>query len=114
MLKKQYRLKKRKSFNYIHRRGKHIGNDTLSMSFVYARMKDSPLKIGFSVSKKVGNSVIRNRAIRKMRHAAKNLTTRVKPDHSIIFVAKEGIDKKRLTEIIKAMENVLQRGGLLL
>jgi len=114
MLKKQNRLKKRKSFAYIHRKGKHIGNEVLSLSFVFARMKDSPLKIGFSVSKKVGNAVIRNRATRKMRHAAKHLIeqNRIKPNHSIIFVAKPNIDKLHLNDIIKAMENALRRGEL--
>lgn len=79
------------------------------MSFVYAR---GNLKIGFSVSKKVGNSVVRHRAIRKMRHAANKLLDNIKPDHSIIFVAKEGIDKLHLDDIIKAMQNTLQRGGI--
>lgn len=79
------------------------------MSFVYAR---GNLKIGFSVSKKVGNSVIRHRAIRKMRHATKELVPKIKPNHSLVFVAKEGIDKLHQRDIIKAMENVLQRGGL--
>jgi len=114
MLKKHLRLKKRKSFNYIHRRGKNIGNETLSLVFVYARTKDSPIKIGFSVSKKIGNSVKRHRAIRLLRAAASTLTDRIKPDHSLIFIAKEGLDKKHLTEIVAAMENVLKRGGLLI
>ena len=111
MLSKQYRLKKRKSFNYIYKRGRHIGSDVLTMSYVQARMKN--IKIGFSVSKKIGNSVTRHKAIRKMRAAAKPLVERIAPNHSIIFVAKEGIDKKHVTEIQQAMEKILRKASLL-
>ena len=113
MLEKRFRLKKRKSFAYIHRKGKHVGNEVLSMSFVFARMKDSPLKIGFSTSKKVGNSVVRHRAQRLMRHAVRELLPKIKVNHSIIFVAKEGIHKRHFTEIVAGMENVLRRAGLI-
>jgi len=112
MLKKQYRLKKRKSFNYIYRKGKHVGHALLTMTFVYARMKDSPLKIGFSASKKVGNSVVRHRAVRKMRAACKMVMASVKENHSIIFAAKPGIDKEHVNDIAKAMEVVLKKAGL--
>lgn len=111
MLKKQYRLKKRKSFNYIHRRGKRIGNEVLGLVFVYAKMRT--IKIGFSVSKKVGNSVVRHRATRLLRAAANTFVDKIKPDHSLIFIANEGITKRHLNEIIASMENVLKRGGLL-
>ena len=113
MLAKQFRLKKRKSFAYIHRKGKHIGNEVLSISFVYARMRDTPIKIGFSASKKVGNSVVRHRAMRLMRHAVKELLPQIKPDHSIVFTAKPGLTEKHFTEIVDAMRNTLGRGGLL-
>ena len=111
MLKKQYRLKKRKSFNYIYRRGKHYGNDMLTLVFVFAKMKD--IKIGFSVSKKVGNSVVRHKVIRRMREAAKPLVSVIKENHSIIFVAKEGLDKFKPVDIQKAMEELLGRAGLM-
>ena len=113
MLKKQYRLKKRKSFNYIYRKGKHFGNEMLTLVFVSARMKDSHVKIGFSVSKKVGNSVVRHKVIRRMREAVKTLIEQIKEHHNIIFVAKEGIDKFKPSEIQESMLKVLKKSGLL-
>ncbi|MCL2851169.1 MAG: ribonuclease P protein component [Firmicutes bacterium] len=112
MLKKQFRLKKRKSFNYIYKKGKHYGNDMLTLVFVFARMRDSKIKIGFSVSKKVGNSVVRHKVVRRMRDAVKPLLPMIKEHHSIIFVAKEGIDKFKPMEIQKSMEIILKRAGL--
>ena len=112
MLKKQYRLKKRKTFNYIHRNGRHVGCEVFALVFVYARMKD--IKAGFSVSKKIGNSVVRHRATRVMREAFKPLIPNIKPNHSLVFVAKPGIEKLKPAEITVFMERVLQKAGLLL
>lgn len=112
MLKKQFRLKKRKSFNYIYRKGRHIGNEALTLVFVYAKMKDSPIKIGFSVSKKIGNSVTRHKATRRMREAVKPLLSQIKPNHSIVFVAKEGIEKLKPDQIQEKMEGVLKKAQL--
>ena len=111
MLKKQYRLKKRKSFNYIYKKGKHYGNDMLTLVFVYARMRD--IKVGFSVSKKVGNSVVRHKVIRRMREAVKPLVPLIKENHSIIFVAKEGLDKFKPVDIQNSMEQVLVKACLI-
>ncbi|MCL2755477.1 MAG: ribonuclease P protein component [Firmicutes bacterium] len=111
MLKLDNRLKKRKSFNYIYRKGKHIGNEVLTLVFVPARVRE--VKIGFSVSKKVGNAVTRNKATRKMKSAARELVPLINPNHTLIFVAKEGIDKIHVNDIKMAMENVLTRAKVL-
>ncbi|MCL2228556.1 MAG: ribonuclease P protein component [Firmicutes bacterium] len=113
MLAKKYRLKKRKTFTYIYKRGKSCGADCLTLVFVPCKMKDTPIRVGFSASKKVGNSVKRHRASRMMREAIKVLLPRMKPDHNYIFVAKEEILKKSLDEITKACEKVLAKHGLL-
>ena len=87
-----------------------MGCDILTLVFVFARTRD--IKVGFSVSKKVGNSVVRHKAIRKMRAAFRPLLENIKENHSIIFIAKEGIDKKHVTEIGEAMIGVLRKAGL--
>ncbi|MDR0461896.1 MAG: ribonuclease P protein component [Christensenellaceae bacterium] len=111
MLKQQYRLKKRKAFNYIYRHGKSIGSDCLTLVFVSAKMKDTDKRVGFSASKKVGNSVIRHKSVRKMREAVRSLLNNIAPDHNYIFVAKEEIKNKTVLEITKAVEYVLRKGG---
>jgi len=111
MLPRDNRLKKRKSFNYIHRKGKHVEAEHLTLVFVFAKMKH--IKIGFSVSKKVGNSVTRHRATRMLRAATKPLLPTIAPNHSIIIVAKEGIEKLHVNDITALIENALQSGRLL-
>ena len=109
MLARENRLKKRKSFNYIYRKGRSVGNEYLTLVFVYAR---GTAKVGFSVSKKVGNSVIRHRVTRQMRAAMRALMPQVRVHNSMIFIAKESM-KDISTEVIKdAMDKALAKAGL--
>jgi len=110
MLPLQYRLKKRKAFNYIYRVGKSTGVDCLTL--VYTTSKNQ-LKVGFSASKKVGNSVMRHRAVRKMREAIRPLIPNIKPDHNLIFVAKDTILTKSAAEVSTACQTVLKKAGLI-
>ena len=112
MLNSENRLKKRKSFNYIYKKGKHHSDDMIALVFVSARVKN--VKLGFSVSKKVGNSVIRHRATRVMRAGARPLVDRIVPNNTIVFVAKEGIDKFKSQEVTERMEKLLKKAGLLI
>lgn len=110
MLKKQYRLKKRKQFSYIYRKGTTHGCKTLSVVFIASKQ---PTKIGFSVSKKVGNSVTRSKVTRRMREAVKIILPNLKPNINYIFVAKDGIQELKPAMIVKDMEYVLKKNGLI-
>jgi len=84
----------------------------LTLVFVSARVKS--VKLGFSVSKKVGNSVVRHRVTRIMRAGARPLVERIAQNNTIVFVAKEGIDKFKSQDITERMEKLLKKAGLLL
>ena len=71
MLKKKYRLTKRKAFNYIYRVGKYKAGDNLIVNYIPTKLENC--KVGFSVSKKIGKAHIRNRVKRLLREAVKTL-----------------------------------------
>ena len=50
-----------------------------------ARGDDAPVRLGFTVTKKVGNAVVRNRARRRLREAAR-LHLRAHPLHGVDLV----------------------------
>jgi len=70
-------------------------------------------KIGFSASKKVGNSVKRHRAVRLMRHAIRPIIQNIQPNHNIILIAKPEILDKKSHDITRSVEKALSRAGLL-
>jgi ribonuclease P protein component len=111
MLNVKYRLKKRKQFNYIYKHGKSTGCEILTLVYNFSRLKN--IKVGFSASKKVGNSVMRHRAVRKMREAIRPLVENMQINHNYIFIAKEVILQKSVADIKKSCEYVLRKAGLL-
>ena len=64
------RLKKRAEFLAVAGRGAKAPTPGLVMQLM-PRADDAPLRVGFTVTKKVGNAVVRNRAKRRMRAAAR-------------------------------------------
>ena len=110
MLPLRYRLKKRKTFNYLHQHGKRQSGDFVVVYFCSA----ANLKIGFSASKKVGNSVVRHRAARLMREAMKPFLHKVNPRTNMIVVAKPELPAQHLLYITLDLENILKKAGLML
>ena len=62
-MEKRYRLQKNGAFQYVYHRGKSVSCRDL----VLLRAKGRGVKVGFSVSKKVGNAVTRNKVKRRLR-----------------------------------------------
>ena len=58
---------------------------------VYAKAgkkpKQPPVHVGFSVSKKLGNSVVRNRVKRRLRESFGPMIPCVKDGYNLIFIA---------------------------
>ncbi len=110
MLEKQYRLKKNKDFNYIYKKGSTSYSKVLTLYFVKTKY---PFKVGFSISSKVGNSVIRHKVKRKLTHLFKEFITNVNPHFNYIFVARPGIELLTHDQLKTEMKKVLTKGKML-
>ncbi len=80
---------------------------------VYVKNRGPAAKIGFSVSKKIGNSVTRNRVKRRLREAVTPLIPSIRGGVNIIFIAREPIKEAAFLSIREAMKTSLVRGRLL-
>ena len=73
-MERRYRLQKNRTFQYVYRRGRSVACRDLVM--LYARGRG--LQVGFSVSKKVGNAVTRNKVKRRLRECFRHYLGDVK------------------------------------
>ena len=110
MLKQQYRLKKKYQFNYVYKVGKSCHGKFLML--VYSPSKNQNVKIGVSVSKKVGNAVKRNRARRLLREAITPFLNSIEKDFNVIIVAKQSIENQKLEPVKSDLAKVLNKAGL--
>ena len=80
------------------------------MVLIYAKGRQGEVKIGFSVSKKIGNAVVRNKTKRRMREAVTPLIPCIKPGCRLIFIARQPIvdGQSQLNEIFSQTGGVLK------
>lgn len=86
MLTREYRLRLRRDFNRVYRRGQSIAVP----AFVLYRWKNGGgvPRLGFSVSKKIGKAVVRNRIKRRFRAAVREEFSSFDAGYDYIFVVR--------------------------
>lgn len=110
-MKRCYSLKRNKEFRYAYRVGKAAHSK--SMVLIYAKGKPNEVKIGFSVSKKLGNAVVRNRIKRRLREAITPLIPDFRKGVKLIIVAKAAVLEEKMPSIQSSMRYMAKKAGLL-
>lgn len=110
-MKKEERVRKNSQFRYIYKRGKSYSNNILIMYIIKNNKRIN--RIGFSVSKKIGNSVVRNRVKRLIREGYRNNRYGFEKGYDIIFIARPGISKMTYHEIENSILLLIKKGGLI-
>ena len=110
LLNRTYSLKRHKEFRFTYRTGRQVGGG--SFVLVTARNRKGKVQVGFSVSKKIGNSVQRNRAKRRLKACFSPLLPAVKSGYNLIFIARSAALTAPFLAMQKSMVSALVRAGV--
>ncbi len=94
-------LKKYHDFQVVYRKGKSYANKYLVM-YIMENQKDCN-RLGISVSKKVGNSVVRHRLTRLIRESYRLKEEKFQCGYDIIVIARVGAKGKSYNDIESAL-----------
>ena len=109
-MKRSDSLKRKKEFRYTYRAGRSIpGHLTV---LVYTKNRQSKTRVGFSVSKKIGGAVQRNRVKRRLREAITPLLPSLKHGYNIIFIARTPLLEAPFQSIVSGLTNQLRKASL--
>ena len=75
------------------------------------RADEAPtIRVGFTATKRIGNAVIRNRAKRRLREAARAvLPLHAKPGHDYVFIARAGTALRPWARLLDDVKSALIR-----
>jgi len=103
-------IKKDRQFRYIYSRGKSFANKKLVI--YYIKNNDEKLKVGISISKKVGKAVVRNRLRRLIKENIR-INQNLKSGYSMIFLARVGADDLDFNTMKSSINHLLKRCDLI-
>ena len=110
-MQKRYRLRKTWQFRLVRGEGRSWVHPLLVL---YARPNEAEhSRVGFSVSKRIGKSVVRNRVRRRLRESVRLLWPRMKPGWDMILIARSAIRDKDYRDVSGAVEHLLCEAALL-
>jgi ribonuclease P protein component len=105
------RLKKRAEFLRAAKSGRKVAVPGLVLQAL-PRDDDAPARIGFTVTKKVGNAVVRNRTRRRLREAARLLLRQVQVTGTdLVLIGRDQTRKRNFALLIEDLRQALTRTG---
>ncbi len=104
-------LKKNHQFRFVYSRGRSIANRLLVMYSV--RNNTQINRFGISVSKKVGNSVVRSRITRLLRESYRLNEAEIRSGYDIVVIARVSAKGASYTEMESALLHLLRKQKLL-
>ncbi len=107
------RLKRRAEFLRVASKGRKAPMPGVVLQAL-RRDDDAPARIGFTVTKKVGNAVVRNRTRRRLKEAARLLLA----DFSLtgvdlVLIGRDGTRKRDFLSLRRDIARAMEKAGVL-
>jgi ribonuclease P protein component len=106
------RLKRRAEFLKVAAKGRKAAVPGLVLQAL-PRDDEAPARLGFTVTRKVGNAVVRNRTRRRLREAAR-LLLREQPVAGVdlVLIGREGTRSRPFRQLLADLSRALDKAGV--
>ncbi|MBD3109325.1 ribonuclease P protein component [Bacillus sp. AGMB 02131] len=111
-MKKKFRIKKNEEFQLVFHKGESFANRQFVI-YILDKQEQDFFRIGLSVSKKIGNAVIRNQVKRYIRQAFLELNESIPVGKDYVIIARKPAADMTFSEVKSSLMHVLRRAGAL-
>ncbi|WP_071461068.1 ribonuclease P protein component [Bacillus massilinigeriensis] len=106
-MRKELRIKKNKEFQEAFKKGNSFANRQFVV-YVLKKEGQENYRVGLSVSKKIGNAVVRNQVKRYIRQTFLELNDRVYKGNDYVIIARKPAATMSMHEVKNSLEHVLK------
>jgi ribonuclease P protein component len=110
-LNRRHRLSDKERFRQVRQTGASYTHPLMVLCLL--PNDEAISRCGFTVSRRVGKAVVRNRARRRLSEAVRLLWERVAPGWDMVWVARPTIVKVEFAELQVACKRLLRRANML-
>lgn len=104
-------LRNKKDFSALYNKGRSVGERYVVL--FYRKNGKGFNRTAFLASKKVGKSVVRNRARRLMKESYRALEDRLPQGYDFIIIARNTICNRKCADVKKSIEAAMRKSGIL-
>lgn len=109
-MKSIYRLKKNYQYNYVYKHAQSVADKTFVL--LYCKSNVCQSKVGFSISKKYGHAVCRNRLRRQLKAVLSDFMPEIADFYNIIIVPRKS-EPYLYNDIVQSVGILLNKAGLI-
>lgn len=110
-MEKKFRLRKNMEFKKVYSGGKNYWNRNLILYIRKNKLSES--RYGITITKKIGNAVVRNKIRRRMKEIYRLNIYRIKDGYDLIFIPKKNVVELSYKELESAIIHILKISGML-
>lgn len=110
-MQKKYRLKRREDFRKVFRVGRSTANREFVV-YVFTRRETAPVRFGISVSKRVGNAVVRNRIKRTLKEICRHWVQDMPSNIDLVIIVRKPVATMDFKQMKSSLRHVFSRAKL--
>lgn len=110
-MEKKFRLRKNAEFKKVYIGGKNFWNRNLILYIKKNKLEES--RFGITITKKIGNAVVRNKIRRRVKEIYRLNLYRIKDGYDLILLPKKNVVDISYKELESALIHILKISGML-